>query len=174
MPALNAEYPRTSCTSSPIITVSVSITPPARNSETNVITRLRLSNTENGTIGCSAVRSTIRKAMKKIAEATPAPITHGIDPAARRALGEHEHRRRASQRRQQRPGDVQLEPFMVCFGQPHDGDGDDHDADRHVDQKRQPPGETVSAPPSTSPSTEPMPCIAADTAKARLRGWPTA
>ena len=33
---------------------------------------------------------------------------------------------------------------------------------------------TVSAPPSTRPSTEPMPCIAADTASARLRAWPTA
>ena len=38
------------------------------------------------------------------------------------------------------------------------------DADRHVDQERQPPGDDGSAPPSTRPSTEPMPCIAADTA----------
>ena len=33
---------------------------------------------------------------------------------------------------------------------------------------------TVSAPPSTSPSTEPTPCMAADTAIARLRACPTA
>jgi hypothetical protein len=33
---------------------------------------------------------------------------------------------------------------------------------------------TVSRPPSTSPSTEPMPCIAADTAIALLRAVPTA
>ena len=43
----------------------------------NVITRLRLSNTENGTSGLSAVRSTSRKATKKTTAATPAPITHG-------------------------------------------------------------------------------------------------
>ena len=33
---------------------------------------------------------------------------------------------------------------------------------------------TVSAPPSTRPSTEPTPCMAADIAIARLRAWPTA
>ena len=43
----------------------------------NVITRLRLSNTENGTSGFSAVRSTMRKATKNTTAATPAPITHG-------------------------------------------------------------------------------------------------
>jgi hypothetical protein len=33
---------------------------------------------------------------------------------------------------------------------------------------------TVSAPPSTSPSTEPDACMAAETANARLRACPTA
>ena len=33
---------------------------------------------------------------------------------------------------------------------------------------------TVSAPPSTRPSTEPRPCMAADTAIAWLRACPTA
>jgi hypothetical protein len=60
-----------------MVTVAVSITPPAMNSEANVITRPLLSNTENGMIGCSAVRSTIRKAMRNTTVATPAPITHG-------------------------------------------------------------------------------------------------
>ena len=41
------------------------------------MTRLRLSNTENGTSGLSAARSTNRKATKKTTEAMAAPITQG-------------------------------------------------------------------------------------------------
>ena len=33
---------------------------------------------------------------------------------------------------------------------------------------------TVRAPPTTRPSTEPRPCMAADIAMAWLRAWPTA
>ena len=55
----------------------MSITPPARNSDTNVITRLVLSNTANGTRGLSALRSTNRNATKNTTTATDAPITHG-------------------------------------------------------------------------------------------------
>ncbi len=48
-----------SCTYSPISTVSVNITPPARKTAANVATRLRSLNSSNGTTGFSAVRSTI-------------------------------------------------------------------------------------------------------------------
>ena len=101
---------------SPIITVSVSITPPARNSETNVITRLRLSNTENGTSGFSAVRSTSRNATKNTTAATPAPITHGSTQAARRPRVNTSTAARAAERGQQRAGDVELESLVVCLG----------------------------------------------------------
>ncbi len=63
---------------------------------------------------------------------------------------------------------------MARLGQPGNGDPDDEDADRHVDQERGRHEMTVSAPPSTSPSTDPDACMAADTANAWLRAWPTA
>ena len=47
-----------SCTYRPMSTVSVNITPPARNTAANVATRLRSLNNSNGTTGLSAVRST--------------------------------------------------------------------------------------------------------------------
>ena len=47
-----------SWTYSPMSTVSVNITPPARNTEANVATRLRSRNRLNGTTGLTAVRST--------------------------------------------------------------------------------------------------------------------
>ena len=59
-----------SCTYSPISTVSVNITPPARNTAANVATRLRSLNRSNGTTGFSAVRSTITNAMRNTAAAT--------------------------------------------------------------------------------------------------------
>ncbi len=38
-----------------------------------------------------------------------------IDPATRRALREHQHRRGAAQRGQQCAGDVELQPFVMGF-----------------------------------------------------------
>ena len=64
-----------------------------------------------------------------------------VDPAARWALREHQHRGGAAQRGQQRAGDVEFESFVVGLGEPRHRDPDDDDADRHVDQERQPPGD---------------------------------
>jgi len=40
---------------------------------------------------------------------------------------------------QERPGDVELESFVSGLVDLQHGDGDDHDADGHVDEERQPP-----------------------------------
>ena len=84
----------------------------------NVITRLRLSNTENGTSGFSAVRSTNRNADEEHHRGDGGADHPRVDPAARRALGEDQHRRRAAERGQQRAGDVELEPFVVGLADP--------------------------------------------------------
>ena len=157
-----------------MITVAVSITPPAMNSETNVITRLRLSNTENGMIGCSAVRSTNRKATKNTTAATPAPITHGsIQPRGGPWVNTS-------------TADVQASvassaPVTSSLSRSWCVSASRVTATQMI---RMPIGTlirnasrhetTVSAPPSTRPSTEPDACMAADTANARLRAWPTA
>ena len=157
-----------------MITVAVSITPPAMNSETNVITRLRLSNTENGTIGCSAVRSTIRNAMKNTTAATPAPITHGsIQPRGGPCVNTSTADVHASV--------ASSAPVTSSFSRSCWVSASRVTATQMM---RMPIGTlirnasrhemTVSAPPSTRPSTEPDACMAADTANARLRAWPTA
>ena len=112
--------------------------PPGR-TETNVITRLRLSNTENGTSGLAAVRSTMRKARKKTAAATPAPITHGSTQARGGPWVNTSTADGAAERGQQRAGDVELESLVMGLADPVDRDRDDDDANRHVDEERQPP-----------------------------------
>ena len=62
-----------------------------------------------------------------------------IGPAARRALGEHQHTGGTGQGGQQCAGDVELEPFVAGLLETGERDRDDEDADGQVDQERQPP-----------------------------------
>ena len=55
----------------------MNITPPARKTAAKVATRLRSLNRSNGTTGFSAVRSTIRNAMKNTAAASSEPMVTG-------------------------------------------------------------------------------------------------
>ena len=105
----------------------------------NVITRLRLSNTENGTIGLIGGALDDQKRDQEHHRSDARADHPRVDPATRRALGEHQHRRRAAKRGQQCAGDVEFEALMVRLTEPQHSDRDDDDADRHVDQERQPP-----------------------------------
>ena len=60
-----------SCTYRPISTVSVNITPPARNTAAKVASRLRSRNRLNGTTGLTARRSTKKNATNAMAAAAP-------------------------------------------------------------------------------------------------------
>ncbi len=152
-----------------MITVAVSITPPAMNNDTNVMTRLRLSNTENGTIGCSAVRSTSKKATRNTTAAMPAPITHGsTQPRGGPCVNTSTAEVQASV--------ASDAPATSSFSRSWCVSASRVTATQMM---RMPIGmlirnasrheTTVSAPPSTRPSTEPEACMAADTANARLR-----
>ena len=140
----------------------------------NVITRLRLSNTENGTSGFSAVRSTNRNATKKTIAAMAAPITHGSTqprggPWVKTSTADV-HPRVASSA-----------PVMSSLSRSWCVSAIRSTA---MTMMTMPIGTlirnasrqemTVSSPPSTSPSTDPMACIPADTAMAWLRACPTA
>ena len=157
-----------------MITVAVSITPPAMNSETNVITRLRSLNTENGMIGCSALRSTIRNATKNTTAAMPAPITHGsIQPRGGPCVNTSTAEVHASVASSAPVTSSLSRSWCVSASRVTATQMITmpigtliRNASRHET--------TVSAPPSTSPSTEPEACMAADTANARLRACPTA
>ena len=135
----------------------------------NVATRLRLSNTDSGTMGWSAVRSTTRKPTKNSAEAMPAPITNGSPqprggPCVNSSTAEVQPRVASSA-----PVTSSLSrswwvsasriTAMAMITMPIGTLM--RNASRH--------DTTVSAPPRTRPSTEPVACIAADTASARLR-----
>ena len=67
-----------SCTYSPIRTVSVNMTPPARNTAANVATRLRSLKRSNGTTGFAAERSTITNATKATSATSAEPRLTGV------------------------------------------------------------------------------------------------
>ena len=156
------------------MTVSVSSTPPAMNSEMKVITRFRSLNRDSGTRGWSALRSAMTKPMPRATAATPAPMTNGsVQPRGGPWVNTSTaavHPRVASSapvmsslRRSWRVSSslvtaIQLisAPIGRLMGK----------ARRQL--------MTVSAPPMTSPRTEPRPCMAADIAIAWLRACPGA
>ena len=140
----------------------------------NVITRLRSLNTENGTNGFSAERSTSRNPMKKRTAAMAAPITHG---STQPRGGPWVKTRTAAAH----PSVARTAPVMSSLSRswwvsPMRSTAITtitmptgtlmRNARRHET--------TVRSPPRTSPSTDPVACMAADTAMAWLRALPMA
>ncbi len=131
-------------------------------------------NSESGTSGFSAVRSTTRNPANSSTVATPAPITHGLtQPSggpcvntstavvqASVASTAPVTSSRSRSRWVSRSWVCAIAMITMPIGTLI------RNASRHEI--------TVKAPPSTNPSTEPIPSIAADTAMAWLRACPTA
>ena len=156
------------------MTVRLNITPPPRNNDTNVITRLRSLNSDSGTSGLSALRSTMRNAMPSSTAEHPAPITQGSNQprggpwvktstAAVHASVATSAPVISSLSRSWRVSSSRVSPIQTIstpMGR--------------LIRKASRQEMTVSAPPRTRPSTDPMPCMAADIAIARLRAVPAA
>ena len=140
----------------------------------SVITRLRSLNTENGTSGFSALRSANRNETKKTTAAMAAPTTQGssqprggpwvktstadVQPNVARSAPVTSSLRRSwwvSPIRNQAIT-MMTTPIGTFI--------------RKASRQEM----TVSRPPSTKPSTEPVACMPADTAMAWLRACPTA
>ena len=130
----------------------------------NVATRLRSRNIQSGTSGWSARRSTNRNARPNRTAATPAENTHGsTQPRGGpwvKTITAAPHPRVASRapvmsigRRSCRVSSSRVNPIQMISA-----------PIGRLIRKASRQEITVSAPPTTRPSTEPRPCMAADIA----------
>ena len=146
------------------------MTPPARKTAAKVASRLRSRNRLNGTTGLTAVRSTNTNAAGNAVAGSARAQRHHRQPTAGPARSRTPPR--CSLLRSATHRGVELHPLAARSRQGPAGQVD-HEADRHVHQEdRQPPGQTVRAPPTTRPITEPTPVIAAKIAGRGVVGRP--